>query len=144
MTKVVEVAVGVVFNNQRVLIAKRPKGKAHAGLWEFPGGKIEQNESPQVALSRELSEECGIQITAIEPLTVVNWAYENGPTVRLHVFTCLVASGEAVGLEGQAVAWVEPEALRQHQFPEANGAILEAIEQKITYQKGGRPSLSLA
>lgn len=103
----IDVAVGILVNGQgQVLMAQRPAGKPYAGYWEFPGGKVESDETVQTALLREFEEELGI---AIEPASVQGWCccdyvYPHAH-VRLHFFLCRAWRGEPQGLEGQRLAW---------------------------------------
>lgn len=126
---IVHVAVGVVINAKgEICIALRPEGKHLAGYWEFPGGKVEANESVFTALQRELKEELGIDIRDAKPLTEINFQYPE-KTVCLDVHTVTEFSGEAQGQEQQEIAWVWPEDLHNYRFPEANDAIIRAIHQ---------------
>ena len=112
----------------KVLICQRPPGKSFAGYWEFPGGKREPRESIEQCLRRELREELAINVTPLRALTTVDHDYPRGP-IRLHPYVCLHAGGEPQLLACQRVAWIDPPALRNYQFPPANdGLIAEAIE----------------
>src|SRR5690554_5110850 len=133
---VVRVAVAVVLVGAKVLIAKRPLDKNQGGLWEFPGGKIEANESAQAALIRELQEEVGVDFSnaAIKPLLTLPFTYPE-IKVQLEVFSLLAdntAFEVAYGAEGQLIRWVEIEELTKYKFPEANKAILLAIQQQFS------------
>lgn len=114
-------AVAMVDGDGRVLMAQRPEGKAMAGLWEFPGGKIEQGETPEVALIRELREELDIDISAscLAPFTFASHSYE-----KFHLFMplylCRVWRGEPKGAEGQNLKWVYPHKMRELPMPEAD------------------------
>lgn len=105
----------------RVLIARRPEGRSLAGLWEFPGGKIEAQESPEDALVRELHEELGIAVEAagLDPLTFVSHAYADFHLL-MPLFLCRRWRGEAVGQEGQELAWVKPDGLAGYPMPPAD------------------------
>lgn len=121
------VAVGILQDDAgRVLIARRPAGKHLAGLWEFPGGKFESGEGPATALARELAEELGISVIRSEPLGRVQHSYPDR-VVILHVRRVLAFAGVAHSLEGQALAWVRPEALGRWAMPEANHAVARAV-----------------
>jgi 8-oxo-dGTP diphosphatase len=104
-----------------VLLARRPEGKPMAGLWEFPGGKIEPGETPEQALVRELDEELGIRVAreSLEPVTFASHAYPD-----FHLLMALFRStnwdGTPKPREGQAVKWVEPQALALHPAPAAD------------------------
>ncbi|MFL0810598.1 MAG: 8-oxo-dGTP diphosphatase MutT [Agarilytica sp.] len=124
---IVRVAVGVIINPQyQVCIALRPKGKHLAGYWEFPGGKIEQEESVGDALKRELFEELAIDVKSSEPFTDIHFEYPE-KKVCLHVHLVREFGGEAKGQEFQEVRWVEISQLAEYQFPEANLTILKAL-----------------
>ena len=114
----------------RVLMAQRPEGKAHAGLWEFPGGKVEPNEIVEQALIRELQEELAITVTACEPLVEVSHDYTD-KSVLLDVWVVSAFTGEPKGNEGQQVRWVRPEQLADYDFPAANVPIVEAVQQRF-------------
>ncbi|MFA9275353.1 MAG: NUDIX domain-containing protein [Candidatus Aquirickettsiella gammari] len=101
----VNVAVGILMkNNGDVLLGQRPEGKPYAGYWEFPGGKVEQDEDILDALKREFMEELGIQITSAEPWCGVEYIYPHAH-VRLHFYISREWQGEPQSLEGQAFAW---------------------------------------
>lgn len=114
-------AVALIDSDDRILLARRPPGKPLAGLWEFPGGKVQTGESPEVALVRELREELGIETAedALDPLTFASHAYE-----RFHLlmplFACRVWHGEPRPMEGQELAWVRPEDLGSYPMPPAD------------------------
>ena len=125
-SKIVQVAAGVVVNQQgKILVAKRPLEKHQGGLWEFPGGKIENDETAHQALARELQEEVGIHITVSEPLIKINHSYPD-KTVCLHVLRVTEFKGNAWGCEGQEIAWVSPDKLLYLEFPAANTPIVAA------------------
>ena len=114
-------AVALIDTDGRVLLAQRPEGKSLAGLWEFPGGKVEPGESPEAALIRELREELGIETKAscLAPLTFASHAYEQFHLL-MPLFACLRWEGVATGREGQTLAWVRPERLRDYPMPPAD------------------------
>ncbi len=120
------VAVAVIFNDRgEVLIARRAEHLHQGGLWEFPGGKVEALESVQQALRRELDEELGITPCEARPLIRIPYQYPDRK-VLLDVWRVTRFDGEAHGREGQAVAWVKPEALPNYAFPAANHPIMTA------------------
>ena len=122
----VQVAAAVIVDRAgRVLVARRAAHRHQGGLWEFPGGKLEPGETARAALSRELREEVGIEVTAARPLIRVWHAYPD-KTVLLDVWRVNAFRGEAHGREGQPVAWVAAEALTARDFPAANGPIIRA------------------
>jgi len=127
MTKRVHVAVAVITNGDgHILIAKRPDHVHQGGLWEFPGGKVEANESLEAALERELFEELGIELLACQPLLEIHHDYSD-KQVFLDVWSVTAFSGEAYGREQQAVRWVAPGSLFEYEFPEANQPILSVL-----------------
>lgn len=114
-------AVALIDPEGRVLLAQRPEGKSLAGLWEFPGGKVEPGESPEAALIRELREELGIETKAscLAPLTFASHAYENFHLL-MPLFACRRWEGIPQAQEGQVLAWVRPERLRDYPMPPAD------------------------
>ncbi|WP_276613230.1 8-oxo-dGTP diphosphatase MutT [Nitrincola schmidtii] len=121
------VAAAVIYNPAgNILIARRPEHKHKGGLWEFPGGKVEANETASDALARELYEELGIINITSKPLIQITHHYPER-SVLLDVYSVTAFSGEALGCEGQPIQWVKPEALLDFPFPEANLPIIEAV-----------------
>jgi 8-oxo-dGTP diphosphatase len=114
-------AVALIDADGRVLLAQRPKGKSLAGLWEFPGGKVEAGETPEVALIRELKEELGIDTwrTCLAPLTFASHSYEDFHLL-MPLFACRRWDGIATAQEGQTLAWVKPNQLRDYPMPPAD------------------------
>ena len=124
---VVTVAVGILIDDAgRVLVTRRAPDAHQGGLWEFPGGKVEENETILAALARELQEELGVLVEATEALMVLDHDYGD-KQVRLDVHCVTRWSGEPRGLEGQPLAWQQPEGLRNWAFPAANRPILERL-----------------
>ena len=121
MKLVLVVACALVDADGRVLIAQRPEGKALAGLWEFPGGKLEAGERPEAALIRELHEEIGIivQEACLAPLTFASHAYEDFHLL-MPLYICWRWEGIAVAREGQQFAWVRANKLRDYPMPAAD------------------------
>lgn len=121
MKLVLVVAVALVDADGRVLLAQRPEGKALAGLWEFPGGKVEHGESPEAALIRELREELGIDTwqSCLAPLTFASHAYE-GFHLLMPLFACRRWQGIPEPREGQRLAWVRPSMMRDYPMPAAD------------------------
>lgn len=124
--KRVHVAAAVIRGaDGRVLIARRPDDKHQGGLWEFPGGKVEEGEAVQAALSRELEEELGIRVSAARPLIQVHHDYPD-KQVLLDVWEVTAFDGEPHGAEGQPLAWASSHELGDYQFPAANQPIVAA------------------
>jgi 8-oxo-dGTP diphosphatase len=126
MTKIVLVAaVALVDADGRVLLARRPEGKSMAGLWEFPGGKVEPGERPEETLIRELHEELGIEVkeACLAPLTFASHGYENFHLL-MPLWVCRRWTGTAVGREGQELSWVRPQRLREFPMPPADEPII--------------------
>lgn len=123
---VVSVAAGIIMRDEQVFIALRSQDKHQGGCWEFPGGKVEQDEAPSAALARELVEECGIQVKESTPFQLIRHDYSD-KSVELHFFKVTGFDGEPHGKEGQEVAWVPVQKLADYTFPEANVPIVEAL-----------------
>jgi 8-oxo-dGTP diphosphatase len=121
------VAVGIIRNDSgEILIARRPEGKYKAGLWEFPGGKVEEIENAFEALQRELLEELNINVISAESFIQFQHDYIDR-IVLLDVWTVTEFSGVPKGAEGQLIRWVSPTDLHQFEFPDGNRFILECI-----------------
>ena len=123
----IDVAVGVVSRAGKTLITQRSAAVDCPGLWEFPGGKQQPQESIYQALCRELQEEIGISVSSAQPLISL-WHRYSHAHVMLHVFNVLSFTGEAVGLEGQPLRWVSRKQLFDYKFPAANLAILSLFD----------------
>ena len=115
------VAVGLIRDDGTILLTQRPEGKAMAGLWEFPGGKLEEGETPEHALVRELREELGISVNppALQPLTFASHTYDSFHLL-MPIYTCKEWSGKISPQENQAMAWVMPDQLSDYPMPEAD------------------------
>jgi 8-oxo-dGTP diphosphatase len=115
------VAVALVDADGRVLIAKRPEGKTLAGLWEFPGGKVEDGERPETALIRELKEELSIDVTesCLAPLTFASHAYVDFHLL-MPLYVCRRWKGVAASAEGQELQWVRPLKMKDYPMPSAD------------------------
>jgi 8-oxo-dGTP diphosphatase len=120
-TLVLVAACALVDTDGRVLIAQRPSGRSMAGLWEFPGGKIEAGERPEHTLIRELREELGIIVSepCLAPLTFASHAYPDFHLL-MPLFVCRRWEGTPTALEGQALKWVKPNQLKDFPMPPAN------------------------
>ena len=114
-------AVALLDKDNRVLLAQRPKGKSMEGLWEFPGGKVEPGESPEGALVRELHEELGIETwnSCLAPLTFASHSYDDFHLL-MPLFACRKWNGIVSQREGQALAWVHAEKLKDYPMPAAD------------------------
>jgi 8-oxo-dGTP diphosphatase len=115
------VAVALIDTEGRVLLAQRPQGKSLAGLWEFPGGKVEANETPEAALIRELAEELGIETksSCLAPLTFASHSYDDFHLL-MPLFACRRWTGIPTPREGQTLAWVRARDLRDYPMPPAD------------------------
>ena len=115
------VACALVDANKRILIAQRPPGKTLAGLWEFPGGKLEPGERPEQTLIRELQEEVGITVkeACLAPLTFASHAYDDFHLL-MPLYICRRWEGDVTAREGQSLAWVRANKLRDYKMPPAD------------------------
>lgn len=118
-------ACALVDADGRVLLTQRPEGKNLAGLWEFPGGKVEPGETPEAALIRELAEEIGITTkeACLAPLTFASHSYD-AFHLLMPLFVCRRFEGTARGLEGQALKWVRPRDMRNYPMPPADEPLI--------------------
>ncbi len=125
MRIVLVAAVALIDPDGRVLIAQRPEGKSMAGLWEFPGGKVEAGESPEATLIRELDEELGIEVkeACLAPLTFASHRYEDFHLL-MPLWACRRWTGTVRGREGQALKWVKPARLRDYPMPPADEPLI--------------------
>ena len=128
-------AVALIDRDGRVLLAQRPEGKPMAGLWEFPGGKIEPGETPETALIRELDEELGINTAAscLAPLSFASHSYgASDNRVAFHLlmmlYVCRRWQGRPQPIEGGALKWVRPQQLRDFPMPEADIPLIAALQ----------------
>lgn len=121
-------ACALVDADNRVLIAQRPAGKSMAGLWEFPGGKVEPGESPEAALIRELQEELCVNTKkdCLAPLTFASHSYEDFHLL-MPLYVCRKWHGMPQGLEGQALKWVRPLKLREYPMPPADEPLVSHL-----------------
>ncbi|MEE2861831.1 MAG: (deoxy)nucleoside triphosphate pyrophosphohydrolase [Paracoccus sp. (in: a-proteobacteria)] len=129
MKTVLVSAVALIDPDGRVLLAQRPEGKSMAGLWEFPGGKVEPGETPEAALIRELDEELGIQTwdSCLAPLTFASHAYETFHLL-MPLFACRRWQGIVRPQEGQQLAWVRSADLRSYPMPAADIPLIPALQ----------------
>ena len=128
MEVVVVAAVALIDADGRVLLARRPPGKAMAGLWEFPGGKLAPGETPEAALARELKGELAIDVTAscLAPFTFASHGYD-GFHLLMPLYVCRVWDGIVRPREGQELAWVRPESLRDYPMPPADEPLVAML-----------------
>lgn len=123
-------AVAVIERQGRVLICRRRANDSFGGCWEFPGGKRERGESWEACLRRELREELGIAITAIQPYGRMQHQFVDG-TVFFRVFRCAIARGRPKPLDAQALRWVGASRLSRYRFPPANRGLLKRLTSEL-------------
>ena len=128
MKTVLVSAVALIDRDGRVLLAQRPEGKPMAGLWEFPGGKVEVGEAPEAALIRELEEELGINTwkSCLAPLTVASHAYEDFHLL-MPLFACRKWEGMPQSRENQTLKWVRKQELRSYDMPAADVPLIPIL-----------------
>lgn len=122
------VACALIDADNRILLAQRPEGKNLAGLWEFPGGKVEQGEEPEAALIRELYEELGIttKIDCLAPLSFASHTYDDFHLL-MPLYICRRFEGIASGREGQALKWVRADKLQDYPMPPADLPLIPVL-----------------
>ena len=132
MNLIVVVACALIDADGRVLITRRPEGKAMAGLWEFPGGKLESGEAPETALIRELEEELGIDTmeSCLAPLTFASHRYHDFHLL-MPLYVCRRWRGIPDGREGQTIKWVRPLRLRDYPMPDADKPLIPALTELL-------------
>ncbi len=125
-------AVALLDGEGRVLIAQRPPGKSMAGLWEFPGGKVQAGETPEYALCRELEEELGIDIreTCLSPIAFASHRYPDFHLL-MPLYACRMWNGTPTAKEGQVLAWVRPVDLYEYPMPPADIPLIAQIIDRI-------------
>jgi len=125
-------AVALVDVDGRVLLAQRPEGKSMAGLWEFPGGKVEAGESPEAALIRELKEELGIDTwsSCLAPLTFASHTYEDFHLL-MPLYVCRKWEGIVSPQEGQTLKWVKANDLKSYPMPEADIPLIPHLRELL-------------
>ncbi len=121
-------AVALIDADGRVLLAQRPVGKSMAGLWEFPGGKVEPGETPEAALIRELQDELGIDTwsSCLAPLTFASHSYEDFHLL-MPLFACRKWQGQPMSREGQVLKWVKPRDMRDYPMPPADVPLIPIL-----------------
>lgn len=122
-------AVALLDADNRVLLAQRPEGKFMAGLWEFPGGKVESGETPEAALIREMNEELGIDTheSCLAPIGFASHGYDDFHLL-MPLFVCRKWRGEPIPQEGQTLTWVRPNALRNYPMPPADVPLVAQLQ----------------
>lgn len=128
------VACALIDADNRILLAQRPVGKSLAGLWEFPGGKLEQGETPEQALIRELSEELSITVKqdCLSPLTFASHTYEKFHLL-MPLYICRRYQGIPRGAEGQNLKWVKAADLNQYPMPDADKPLVPILKDLLLY-----------
>jgi 8-oxo-dGTP diphosphatase len=121
-------ACALVDVDDRVLLARRPEGKSMAGLWEFPGGKVDEDETPEAALIRELREELAIDVTqaCLAPFTFASHAYDDFHLL-MPLYVCRRWHGTVTPLEGQELAWVRPVRMNRYPMPPADEPLVAML-----------------
>ena len=127
VNKTIDVAAGLVFRAGQILITQRRPGDHLGLLWEFPGGKVEPNETFEHCLIRELREEIGIQVTVGDQIEEITHAYPE-KTVRLRFFQCTLQSGEPQPIHCHALAWVTSQTISEFQFPAADEQLIRKLQ----------------
>ena len=124
------VAVALIDEESRVLLAQRPSGKQMAGLWEFPGGKIEKGETPELALVRELKEELGIDIldSCLTPLTFASHRYKDFHLI-MPLYVCRIWQGIVTEMEGQNFVWAYPKEFDKFSMLPADISLIKALKE---------------
>lgn len=122
----ITVAAGLIERNGQILIARRKKSDIHGHKWEFPGGKVEPNESPEECVRRELQEELGIGVDVGDLFCVSEYDYP-GFSIRLVVYRIVGMSGDPIALEHDEVRWVAPEEIEAYDFPEADLPVVAKV-----------------
>ncbi|MEJ8546962.1 8-oxo-dGTP diphosphatase MutT [Brevibacillus borstelensis] len=127
----IEVAAAIIGNEQgQVLIARRKKGKSQEGMWEFPGGKIEEGESVEACLKRELLEEMNIEIDPYELFGVNDHRYGSTP-IRLTAYKAKYAGGEIVLTDHDEFRWVHPSELQEYSFAPADLKFVQMLQENV-------------
>ncbi|WDR01396.1 (deoxy)nucleoside triphosphate pyrophosphohydrolase [Devosia algicola] len=128
MSLLLVVACALVDADRRVLIAQRPEGKSMAGLWEFPGGKVEPGETPETAIIRELEEELGVSTKSacLAPVSFASHNYDNFHLL-MPLYACRKWQGTPQPKEHMALKWARPQALRDYPMPPADAPLIAAL-----------------
>ena len=121
------VTAGLIRQDGKLLITKRPEGGHLGGFWEFPGGKQEAGETLEACLEREIQEELGVRVKAGTCLANVEHEYSTR-RITLHLFQCVRVKGQPRGLEGQEIRWIDPNDIRRYHFPPADLEIIQHLK----------------
>ena len=123
------VSIALINNENKILLSKRPKKKHLSGFWEFPGGKVEEGETPEKALIREIKEELNIDINnkCIAPLSFSEFDYKNFQLLLL-LYVCRRWDGEPMSMESNKLEWVKPNMLRAYKMPPADDALIYCLQ----------------
>lgn len=132
----IDIAIGVLKRGKQVCLALRQREQTLAGTWEFPGGKVEDQENFIDAVTRECMEELGVKTSQWQPLIIIPWHYEH-EAIKLHVYVTEQFEGEPDGLQGQQVQWVEITSLSDMTLPDANHGIVTALQLDDKYMVSG-------
>ncbi len=120
------IAIALIWQDGKLLIARRPPQTHLANFWEFPGGKCEEGETLEACLVREVCEELGVEVKVTSAREAIEYVYPERKVI-LHPFDCVPMTGEPQALGCQEWRWVEPESLRQYEFPPANAPLIESV-----------------
>ncbi len=123
------ITAGIIWKGDKILITRRPERGLLGGLWEFPGGKVENNETPEQAVKREIKEEVDVTVSVGDRFAVVEHGYTHF-SITLNVFHCRYKSGTPKAIGCTDWIWVEPQALTRYAFPRANGKVIEKLLEK--------------
>jgi 8-oxo-dGTP diphosphatase len=125
-------AVLLIDVDDRILLAQRPEGKSMAGLWEFPGGKVQDGETPEYALIREMNEELGIMtgVDCLQPLLFASHSYDDFHLL-MPLFACRTWKGDVKGMEGQSIQWLRKQELNNYSMPAADKPLIPLIHQLL-------------
>jgi 8-oxo-dGTP diphosphatase len=135
--KIVEVAAGLIFRDGQLLITQRHSNVHLGGLWEFPGGKRERDETFEQCLVRELKEELGVQVHVLELFESITHEYPQ-KTVHLRFFVCSLKTGEPQALDCNAVAWIQRKELGSYEFPAADAVLLKKLDNVDVWDQARR------
>ena len=125
-----DISIALIWRDGEILLSRRLSNAAHfAGTWEFPGGKVEEGETPAAAAVREAREEVGLTVEVTGARTPIEWEYEKR-YVTLHPFDCRILGGKLEALEVSEVKFVTPSELRTEDFPPANAGLITSLRQE--------------